>query len=195
MVACVHKPRSSPFIPWQHFVGFCWVFFSAFRLSFLYLNVFIYVAVQWALAAATPQSSLVCSLVECASWLVTSSRSVGFNNVRAVSCRISCILSFSQCCFSLFFGFVSQCLLIEFRVYLRVKSCFLLELEFPGLLPVWLSPAFPTLPPPPWWIPDARRAGPDLGQRQLDTWEAGLALQKVQQYPGFCVIGNKLLFC
>lgn len=151
---------------------FVWVF-SPFHWRFLYLYVFIYVAVRWALANATPQPSLVCSSVECASWLVTSSRSVRFNYVRAVLCRFSCILSFSLCRFSLFFGFISQCLLIEFRVYLRVKSCFLLELEFPALLPVWLSPAFPTLPPPSWWIPDAGRAGPDLGQRQCDTWEAG----------------------
>lgn len=148
-------------------------FFSPFHWRFLYLYVFIYVAVRWALANTTPQPSLVCSSVECASWLVTSSRSVRFNYVRAVLCRFSCILSFSLCRFSLFFGFISQCLLIEFRVYLRVKSCFLLELEFPALLPVWLSPAFPTLPPPSWWIPDAGRAGPDLGQRQCDTWEAG----------------------
>lgn len=171
---------------------FVFYFFTLFHWRFLYLYVFIYAAVRSALATATPQSCLVCSSVECASWLVTSSRSVRFNCVRAVLCRISCILSFSLCCFSLFFGFISQCLLIEFPVYRRVKSCFLLELEFPGLLPVWLSPAFPTLPPLSWWIPDAGRAGPDLGQRQCDTWKAGLKFNSILL---FCVIGNKLLFC
>lgn len=55
--------------------------------------------------------------------------------------------SHSSVYFFTIFRCLTECLLIEILVYLRVKSCFLLELEFPGLLPVWLSPAFPHPPP------------------------------------------------
>lgn len=78
--------------------------------------------------------------------------------------------SLSPCavCFLILLFCLSERLLIEFLVYLRVKSCFPAKLQFPGLMPVWSSPAFPH-PPPSWWISDVSKAGPDLEQRRVSV--------------------------
>lgn len=81
--------------------------------------------------------------------------------------NIFCLSLCAVCLLILLFCF-SERLLIEFLVYLRVKSCFPVELQFPGLMPVWSSPAFPH-PAPSWWISDASKAGPDLEQRRVNV--------------------------